>query len=196
MSKTKSFEVVVEGTYYSGTRNNKIPRRYAPESFIVFDLPKALHTIQRQLLAERLQRKYEDYTGWRECRIVSSREITDGKSPITVDQVPIMQMSLELLADFVQIENLDVLVHSFGSIAQARQAVSDAFDDKKLRERQKREDAAARAEEEKANARLREANTPQFSDRPVTAEDAMENLDEPLVETQPASAPTGLEDLE
>lgn len=193
MASQKSFEVVVEGTYYSGTRNNKIPRRYAPETFIVFDLPRALHTIQRQLLAERLQRKYRDYTGWRECRIVSSREITDGKVVASVEQTPIMQMSLDMLADFVQIENLEVLVHNFGSVAQARQAVSDAFDDKKLREKQKREAMAARAEEDKRNAELRAANTPKVH-TPVVDDGGLENMDEPLVETKPAL--TGLEDLE
>ena len=196
MAQTKSFEVVVEGTYYSGTRNNKIPRRYAPETFVVFDLPKALHTIQRQLLAERLQRKYEDYTGWRECRIVSSKEITDGKIAAKIEQTPIAQMSIDMLSDFVQLENLDILVHNFGTVAQARQAVADAFDDKKLREKQKRESAAARAEEDRNNARLREANTVP-TPRPVVAEDdgRLENLDEPLRESA-APALTGLEDLE
>lgn len=185
MSAQKQYEVVVEGTYYSGTRNNKIPRRYAPESFIVFDLVKALHTIQRQLLHERLQRKYDDYTGWRECRIVSTREIKDGTIAATVEKTPITQMSLDMLADFVQLENLDVLVHNYGTIAQARQAVSDAFDDKKLREKQKREEAASRLKEDQANAALRAVNAPQ----PVPIDDgAMQNLDEPLTETLPADS--------
>lgn len=188
MSKQKSFEVVVEGTYYAGTRNNKIPRRYAPETFIVFDLPKALHTIQRQLLAERLQRKYEDYTGWRECQIVSVKEITDGKIIATIETTSIAQMDLNMLADFVQLEGLDVLVHQQGTITQARQAVSDAFDDKKLREKQKREAAAKAAPQEARNAELRRVNQP-----PVVDDGAMETLDEPLKETP---ALTGLEDLE
>ncbi len=189
MSKQKSFEVVVEGTYYAGTRNNKIPRRYAPETFIVFDLSKALHTIQRQLLAERLQRKYEDYTGWRECRIVSSKEITDGKVIAAVESTPIAQMSLDMLADFVQIEKLDVLVHSFGTVAQARQAVADAFDDKKLQARLKREEEAKEAKGNSERDQLRRANAP------VADDGGMETLDEPLVETAPKVV-TGLEDLE
>lgn len=181
----KSFEVIVEGTYYAGTRNNKIPRRYQPESFIVFDLVKALHTIQRQLLHERLQRKYDDYTGWRECRIVSTREIKDGVIAATIEKTPIMQMDLNMLADFVQLENLDVLVHNFGTVAQARLAVSDAFDDKKLREKQKREDAAARAKEDQASAALRAANsTPRPVPVPVD-DGSMQTLDEPLKETLP-----------
>lgn len=190
MSKQKSFEVVVEGTYYAGTRNNKIPRRYSPETFIVFDLSKALHTIQRQLLAERLQRKYEDYTGWRECRIVSSKEITDGKIAATVEATPIMQMSLDMLADFVQLENLDVKVYSFGSIAQARQVVADAFDDKKLQARLKREQAAKESKVNAENAELKRANS---APMPVKDDGGMEDLDEPLKESP---ALTGLEDLE
>lgn len=185
MAVQKQFEVVVEGTYYAGTRNNKIPRRYSPETFIVFDLTKALHTIQRQLLAERLQRKYEDYTGWRECRIVSSREITDGNHAASVEATPIAQMSLDMLSDFVQMESLDVLVHSFGTVAQARLAVADAFDDKKLRDKQKREEAAKRQKEEAGTQALRDVNRPAPSKKmPVVADDgAMENLDEPLKET-------------
>lgn len=166
------FNVTVEGQYFSGTKNNKIPRPYGPEIFTVKNMVTALHVIQRQLLDERLRRKYQDYAGWRTCAIISSRPVDEANNPRPLSEVPIKEMSLDQLQRFVVEKELPVNVAKFGSIASARIAVSDAFDDKCLVERQQAEEAAKKAAKEKEAKEIHDLNAPaQQSANPNDLED-------------------------
>ena len=174
------FNVTVEGQYFSGTKNNKIPRPYGPEVFTVKNMVNALHVVQRQLLDERLRRKYRDYAGWRTCAIISSKpageagEAGEADNARPISQIPIKEMSLDQLQRFVVEKELPVNVAKFGSVASARIAVSDAFDDKCLVERQQAEEAAKKAAKEKEAKEIQDLNAPE---QQPTGPNDLEDLD-------------------
>ena len=136
------FEVTVEGTYYAGTKNNKVHRTYKPEKFILSSLKDAQHTIYRKLISQRLMTKYPDFVGVRTCQIIDTKEITGAPTNRPVREIPINEMSLAELTQFSIEQGLAVDPQKCGSVMEARKAVSDALDDKQLLKRQQDEEAA------------------------------------------------------
>jgi hypothetical protein len=157
-------EVTVEGQYYSGSRNNKIARSYAPEKFLLnADTENPLHIIQRQLLNERLQKKYEDYTSWRTCRIIDQKEVGPEKTAeAPLPEIPIKTMTLDQLQRFVLLKKLPIDVLDFATVTEARKKVQDAWDDSVLL---KQRDANEKAERSAKEAEHKNAET--FREEPV-----------------------------
>lgn len=142
-----SYEITVEGTYYAGTKNNKVHRAYKPEKFILPSLKDAQHTIYRKLIGQRLMVKYDDYVGVRTCSIIDTREVKGQIQSRPLVEIPVAEMSLAQLTQFAIEQGLDVNPQKAGSVLTARKEVSDALDDKHLFERQQREEKAKRNKE-------------------------------------------------
>lgn len=138
------YEVTVEGTYYSGTKNNKVHRPYKPEKFLLHTLKDAQHTIMRKLLAQRLMTKYDDFVGVRTCNIIDTREVKGTLAERPLAEIPVAEMNLAQLTQFAIEQGLEVEPQKAGSVMEARKAVSDALDDKQLLLRQQREEQAKR----------------------------------------------------
>lgn len=143
------YEVTVQGTYYAGTKNNKIHRPYKPEKFVLHTLVNAQHTIYRKLIAQRLTTKYPDFVGVRTCEIIDTKTVTGAATQRALLDIPIAEMNLNQLIQFSLEQDLAVDPAKCGSVMAARKAVSDALDDKQLLKRQQDEEAAKRDREKK-----------------------------------------------
>ena len=88
------------------------------------------HIVMRLCVPARLKDKYEDYAGIRTCVIENIKHIQempqDDMKPL--DATMIKQMSLSELQRFLMMEGLTVPIDSFPDIDDARQAVSDEYD--------------------------------------------------------------------
>lgn len=142
MAETK-YEVTVEGTYYAGTRGNKIPKQFKPEKFLLASLENAQHTIFRKLLTQRLQSKCPDFVHTRTCIIVNTQTVIGVLAKRDIREIPIAEMSLDELNEFTIAQDLDVDMTACGNVMAARKAVQDSFDTKRLQKRQADEAAAA-----------------------------------------------------
>lgn len=149
----QTYEVTAEGTYYAGSKENKVHRPFRNEKFIVPDLAKAHHTVFRKLLPQRLATKYPDFVATRTCQISNTRTITGAPTTRPVVDTPIAEMSLDQLVQFCLDQALDIDPRDSGSVMVARKVVQDALDDKVLMRRQRDQEAQtkkAKAEEKDA----------------------------------------------
>lgn len=185
MAGTPQYQIIVEGTYYAGTRNNKAHKPYKAEKFILPSLTNAQHTIYRKLITPRLASKYPDFVGVRTCQIVDQKTLTG--AAVAVLDIPVSEMNLAQLTQFVVEKDLAVNPQNFGSVVAARKAVSDALDDRLLLQRQQNEENA-RKEKEKED---KEALDGLSRTADVTDEDAS-----PVTEAAVAQEKDPLEDLE
>ena len=152
------YEITVEGTYYAGTKNNKVHRTYKPEKFTLPSLKDAQHTIYRKLISERLRLKYSDFVGVRTCQIIDTKEVSAASTGRPLAEIPVAEMNLAQLTQFAVEQGLEVDPQKCGSVIAARKAVSDALDDKHLLLRQQNEEAAKRKKEKEDKDALDELN--------------------------------------
>lgn len=176
------YEFTVEGTYYSGTKNNKVHRQYAPEKFLLPTTKDAQHTIMRKLLAQRLMTKYPDYVGVRTCQIIHQREVAAAAATRPLAEIPVAEMNMAQLNQFTIEQGLAVDLSKVGSVMDARKKVSDALDDKQILKRQQDEEAAKLQKEKDDKAALgdlsRDPNAPPSDGEGAPGEGAGDVLDQ------------------
>lgn len=184
------YEITVEGTYYSGTKNNKVHRQYKPEKFVLSTLKDAQHTIMRKLLGERLKVKYDDYVGVRTCNITDTKETRVSATARPLAEIPVAEMNLAQLTQFSIEQGLDVDPQKHGSVLAARKAVSDALDDKHLLQRQQKEEQAKREKDKADKDALGDLGKNEGTSDAAAGEATADPLDQLGTEKDP------LEDLE
>lgn len=192
--KTTQYEFTVEGTYYSGTKNNKVHRPFKPEKFLLPSPKDAQHTIMRKLLAQRLITKYDDFVSVRTCNIIDQKTVTVAAAARPLAEIPIAEMNLSQLGLFAVEHHLGVQVQKAGSVMEARKMVSDALDDKHLLQRQQNEEAAKRKKEQDDKAALEDLSRNPNA-LPSDGESAVDLLDQ-LGTDFPAEPVDPLKDLE
>lgn len=94
------------------------------------------HIIMRLCVPSRLKEKYEDYAGLRTCVIENVKRVSamPESSVGTLDPKDIKTMSLSELQRFITTEGISVPLEDYVDIDDARQAVSDEFDNVRKQE--------------------------------------------------------------
>lgn len=136
--------VRLKGTYYAKTVTYCLPREYEIELQLTNDptakLPneKRIHYICfRKLLPhyfEKNREKYMEYAGVRTCRLVDVRVAgSEGMSVIdSVAAKPISKMNMDDLIEFAAMQDLFVRPREYTTISEARQAVADEIENRRI----------------------------------------------------------------
>jgi hypothetical protein len=140
------YKITVEGQYMSigDASGSKVIKKYQAE-FRLQSMEAALSVIVSKLLDLKLKQMYPDYVTYRTHRII--RVEVEGPKPSTaVLSMAIEQMSMQQLADFCILRELQVDPLHLADIGKAREMVSKSWDEKRAR---MKDEAAAKQDSQK-----------------------------------------------
>ena len=135
--------ITCEGTYYAKNTGVCVPQQYEIELQLTddpnYELPshrRIHHVAFRKLVPHYFQsrpKEYPEYSGLRTCRLVDVQVLGNGK---TKPKKPgkIEDMSMNQLVQFAAREDLLVNPKDSSNIADARKAVADEIENRKLAE--------------------------------------------------------------
>ena len=156
--KRQGVFIKVKGTYYGRDNRGKIIKEYDDEMQLTDDPnremprePELLRLLQKKLAPVffKQNKKYPDFTGLRTLHIMDTS--VEGAKNTKPKVKTIDQMGIEELALYAASEDLMCDVDKFPTINEARKAVFDELEDRKIaeREEQRREEEEEFEEEVK-----------------------------------------------
>lgn len=163
-------KVTCEGQYVYGLGTTKQTCQFKE----VFFIPKsdekiAQSVIKKHLIKPRLKKKYDNFRWVRICQLTDIQPGDGQDSQIDVaDHRDVPKMNREQLTNFCVQNEIGVEPAEFGSVAIARQAVADAYDDKKNRTEDeltnKQASVLRKRQEHEKKAELFKLNEGEFSE--------------------------------
>lgn len=156
------YEFTVEGQVVVRNGTIKEPQPYKEKVTLADHNPGTnldLSRIRRHVIGPLLAKKIKGYVRVRTCEIVDVKALGTAKvASRKLSNKDIPSMSRDDLTQFVIQENLDVDADSFGSVMEARQAISDAYDNKLFAEKRAKQNAEKHKKEKQEKAKILKQN--------------------------------------